>query len=196
TGDMRISGTCASLAGLEKALDENDALQIEYSIRRILLLHGIIALSGGIPLLYLGDEIGTLNDYTYRDDPVKANDSRWVHRPHFDWARAASRHDPAAVPGKIYLGLKQLLELRRAHEIFFGGKMRVRDTGSEHVFAFERHNGSRVLVLANFSETPQRIADAALRLQLTDAQILYGGELLLPALVLAPYAFIVAFSQP
>jgi amylosucrase len=191
TGDMRISGTCASLAGLEKALDENDALQIEYSIRRILLLHGIIMLIGGIPLLYLGDEIATLNDYTYRNDPAKAHDSRWVHRPRFDWQRAAHRHDPATVPGRIYLGLQALAALRRAHSIFSGGKMRVRDTGSDHLFAFERHNGTRVLVIANFSEMPQRVNDPMLRVQIMDGQPLHGGEYLAPDVVLAPYAFLV-----
>jgi len=191
TGDMRISGTCASLAGLEKALDENDALQIEYSIRRILLLHGIILLIGGIPLLYLGDEIATLNDYAYQNDPAKAHDSRWVHRPRFDWQRAARRHDPATVEGRVYHGLQALIALRRAHGIFSGGKMRVRDTGSDHVLAFERHNGTRVLVIANFSEMPQRVNDPMLRVQIMDAQPLHGGEYLAPDLVLAPYAFLV-----
>ncbi|MEJ5226200.1 MAG: alpha-amylase family protein, partial [Anaerolineales bacterium] len=85
TGDCRISGTCASLAGLEKALTEEGPPEVELAIRRILLIHGIILTVGGIPLLYLGDEIGTLNDYAYRDDPHKATDSRWVHRPRADW---------------------------------------------------------------------------------------------------------------
>jgi amylosucrase len=81
TGDCRISGTCASLAGLEKALHEEGEKEVELAIRRILLIHGIIITVGGIPLIYLGDEIGTLNDYTYRDDPAHERDSRWVHRP-------------------------------------------------------------------------------------------------------------------
>jgi glycosidase len=58
---------------------------VELAIRRILLIHGVILTVGGIPLIYLGDEIGTLNDYTYRDDPAHASDSRWVHRPRADW---------------------------------------------------------------------------------------------------------------
>ena len=81
TGDARISGTLASLAGLERALHTQDAGEIELAMRRILLLHGIILSVGGIPLIYLGDEVGTLNDYSYRDDPAKVDDSRWVHRP-------------------------------------------------------------------------------------------------------------------
>ena len=71
TGDCRISGTCASLAGLEKALIEETEHEVELAIGRILLLHGIIMTIGGIPLLYFGDEIGTLNDYSYRGDPFQ-----------------------------------------------------------------------------------------------------------------------------
>ena len=81
TGDARISGTCASLAGLEKALFEETAREVDLALRRILLIHGVILTIGGIPLIYLGDEIGTLNQYSYKNDPAKADDSRWVHRP-------------------------------------------------------------------------------------------------------------------
>ena len=71
TGDARISGTCASLAGLESALASRDLFQTELAIRRILLLHGIILTIGGIPLIYAGDEIGMLNDYSYQNDPTR-----------------------------------------------------------------------------------------------------------------------------
>ncbi len=81
TGDARISGTCAALAGLEQALQDGDAEGIDLSIRRILLLYSIVLSVGGIPLLYIGDEVGMLNDYAYRADPARADDSRWVHRP-------------------------------------------------------------------------------------------------------------------
>ncbi|RPH56271.1 MAG: amylosucrase, partial [Chloroflexi bacterium] len=76
TGDCRISGACASLAGLEKAVEEEGPGEVELAIRRILLIHGVILTAGGIPLIYLGDEIGTPNDYTYRDDPAHERDSR------------------------------------------------------------------------------------------------------------------------
>lgn len=190
TGDMRISGTCASLAGLEKALDENDAEQIEFAIRRILLLHGIIMLIGGIPLVYLGDEIATLNDYSFQEDRAKAYDSRWVHRPRFDWDNAAKRHDPTTVQGRVFMGLHALLGVRKSHALFSGGRMRVRDTGNDHVFAFERHNGARLIILANFSEQPQRINDPMLRVQTMDQRPRYGRDFIGADVVLAPYAFI------
>ena len=90
TGDCRISGTLASLAGLEKALDEGDEVELELAIRRILLAHGLIITLGGIPLIYLGDEIAQPNDYGFRLRPETAADNRWVHRPAFDWEGSAS----------------------------------------------------------------------------------------------------------
>ena len=81
TGDARVSGTCASLAGLEKALREASPQEVDLAIGRILLIHSVVLSMGGIPLIYLGDELGALNDYDYARDPHKAGDTRWVHRP-------------------------------------------------------------------------------------------------------------------
>jgi amylosucrase len=165
TGDCRISGTCASLAGLEKGLREETAAEVELAERRILLIHSVILSIGGIPLLYLGDETGTLNDYAHRDDPAKARDSRWVHRPYTDWDQMARRDDPTTVEGRVYGGLKRLIALRKECPAFGGGEMVVLDSGNPHVFGYVRQNdGARVLVLANFSEGEQRIAANALRL--------------------------------
>ena len=159
TGDCRISGTCASLAGLEKALEEDNPQQIELAIRRILLIHGVILTAGGIPLIYLGDEIGTLNDYSYRDDPAHERDSRWVHRPRADWEKYARRHDLNCIEGRVYLGLQNLIALRKAHDAFSGGDLEVVPTGNDHVLSYIRsHSGQRALMIANFSEDPQIIS--------------------------------------
>ena len=156
TGDMRISGTGASLAGLERALAEGSSAGVETALNRILLIHSVIISIGGIPLLYLGDEIGQLNDYRYRDDPAKHDDSRWVHRPAMDWEKAARRHDPATVEGRLYERLCQLITLRQQHPVFAGGDMHVAETRSDHVFGYERrHAGQRLLALANFSDQEQ-----------------------------------------
>ncbi len=158
TGDCRISGTCASLAGLEKALSEEGPAEVELAIRRILLIHGLILTVGGIPLLYLGDEIGTLNDYSYQDDPAKAHDSRWVHRPKTDWERYARRHDPQTIEGRVYHGLRQLIQLRKENEVFSGHDLRVLETDNVHALGFERRFESRrALVFANFSEQEQTL---------------------------------------
>ena len=163
TRDMRISGACASLAGLEKALQQ--ATETELAIRRILLIHSVILSIGGIPLIYLGDEIGALNDYGYRDDPAKADDSRWVHRPAADWGKIARRSDENSVQGQIYIQLRHLIGLRKQNPAFAGGETDVIDTGNPHVLGYVRqHETERVLILASFSENEQRVVANELRL--------------------------------
>lgn len=167
TGDARISGSLASLAGLEAALQkEGNESEIDLAIRRILLLHGIILSIGGIPLLYLNDEIGVLNDYTYRGNPAHAHDSRWVHRPLTDWAQMGRRQDPTTAEGCIFQGLAHLIALRKAHPVFAGSRMQVAPLDNGHLFAYVRANqGQRLLVVANFSERPQPMDPNELRLR-------------------------------
>jgi glycosidase len=155
TLDMRISGTTASLSGLEKALLEDDAKQIEHALRRIILIQGITLAAGGIPLIYLGDELATCNDYSYRNDPAHADDSRWLHRPQMDWSRAQRRDDPATPEGDVYQALKHLIKLRKATPLFANGETQFLNTGSFHVLGFTRHRD--LLILANFSEREQTI---------------------------------------
>ncbi len=195
TGDCRISGTAASLAGLEKAIEDRDPFQIEMSIRRILLVHAIILTVGGIPLLYLGDEVGTLNDHSYLNDPHHARDSRWIHRPVADEKRYAVRNDASTVPGKVYQGLKSLIELRRNFPAFAGGDLATLQVGNQHVLGYERrHNGHRMVILANFSEFPQSIASNMLKADKNRpmASIFGFGDQPHPDLItLEPYAFVV-----
>jgi glycosidase len=174
TGDVRISGTCASLAGLEKALKEETIREVNLAIRRILLIHGIILTIGGIPLIYLGDEVGLLNDYSYRYDPTKVNDSRWVHRPISDWDKINRRLESDTLEGKIYTGLQRLIRLRLDNPVFTGQEIQVINTGNPHVLSYVRlHDHQRALVFANFSEEAQDLPGNLLRMyglgdQLTD----------------------------
>ena len=195
TGDCRISGTCASLAGLEKALREQGPDEVELAIRRILLIHGVILTAGGIPLIYLGDEIGTLNDYSYQDDPAHREDSRWVHRPKANWERYAKRHDPETIEGRVYLGLKKMIDLRKGYEAFAGGDLRIVRTANDHVVGFIRScNADRALIFANFSEAPQMIEAGVLEnLPPHMWTPIYGTTPLRPGqpLEMAPLEFIV-----
>lgn len=164
TGDARVAGTLASLAGLEQALQGGDEGEVELALRRILLLHSIILSIGGIPLLYLGDEWGTLNDYDYARDPAKLDDSRWVHRPASDWKRAAQRHDANGVTGRIFQGLVRLIQLRKGLRALWDGALQVVDSGNPHLLGYIRqHEGERLLVVANFSEQPQALDANRLR---------------------------------
>jgi amylosucrase len=161
TGDARVSGMMASLCGLEKALQDNDAREIELSIGRILLIHSVILSIGGIPLVYLNDEIGLLNDYTYENEPGHALDNRWVHRPQTDWTLMEKRHDPTTIEGRIFAGLLRLIHLRKSLPVLADAAMKLAYTGNPHVFGYLRGSAAqpthRLLALANFSERPQTL---------------------------------------
>jgi amylosucrase/maltose alpha-D-glucosyltransferase/alpha-amylase len=164
TGDARVSGTCASLTGIEKALAEQDDAELELAIQRTLLIHGVIITMSGIPLLYLGDEIAMLNNYGYDKDPAKVGDSRWLHRTQFDQERAEQRRDLSSVPGRIYQGLLRLIQLRGQNMAFSRGETEFVETGNKHVFGYFRSNEhNTAFVLANFSEQEQRLEARRLR---------------------------------
>ncbi len=149
TRDMRISGTAASLAGLEQALATHNAEHREHALKRLRLIHSVILSVQGIPLIYLGDELATLNDYSYEQDAGKAADSRWVHRPRFDWKHAESRHDPSTPAGYLFSALQAMIALRK-REAAFLGETRFFWTNTPHVLGYTC--GGKICVLANVSE--------------------------------------------
>ena len=163
--DRRVNGSLASLAGLETAVTNANWSEVAMAIRRILLLHNLIFAYGGIPLIYMGDEIGLLNDHSYLEDDNLANDSRWIHRPFMDWQKAEERHDPHTITGRIYSGLCQLIEARQRTEVLHA------ETAvtpiwphNDHVLGLLPHNPrGRLLILANVTEQPQTISRDRLR---------------------------------
>ncbi len=162
TGDSRISGSLASLVGLQYASETGDMEALENAIKIILLLNSMILSFGGIPLLYYGDEIGTLNDDSYLDDPHKMDDNRWVHRPKLNWEKAEKRHTPGATEYEIFNGIKKLITIRQEINVFadFNNRELV-DVGNPNLFVFSRFNpqksNDRVLVVANFNNKPQTL---------------------------------------
>jgi len=113
TLDRRISGTLASLAGLEQALEVGEPRRIDDAVARILMLHAVMLGWGGVPLLYMGDELAMLNDYGFADDPDHAADNRWVHRPRMDWElAAAAAAEPESPAGRVNAGLRHLVHVR------------------------------------------------------------------------------------
>ena len=141
------------------ALDEQNEHEIDIAIRRILLLHSIILARGGIPLIYMGDEVGLLNDTSYLDDPGKAQDSRWLHRPKMDWTKAARRNDPGSVEERLFAGLLKLIKVRKSNPVMHNFALHQPSwTDNEHVLALGRmrHDGN-LLLLANFDEHPQSV---------------------------------------
>ncbi|MCW2531258.1 MAG: alpha amylase catalytic region [Blastococcus sp.] len=165
TGDARISGSTASLCGIEEALERGDDAAVEAGVRRLVLLYSVAYSFGGIPLLYMGDELALRNDTGYLADPERAPDNRWMHRPPMDWAAAARRTDPAALEGRVFGWMQRLGEVRRALPALRGGaECTVLDVGNDAVLAWRRrHPRSGSFVgLANFSRAPQTVdADTA-----------------------------------
>ena len=162
TGDARISGTLASLIGLESAIESGNEHAIDEAINIILLLNAIILSFGGIPLLYYGDEIGTLNDYSYQEDEHKLQDSRWIHRPSIDWQKAELRNQPGTVENRIFTALKKLIAVRKEVPAFADFNSReLLEVDNPHLLAYAHfdhlHASSRVLVVGNFDAVPQHL---------------------------------------
>lgn len=148
TGDCRVCGTAASLAGIEA----EDAGGID----RLILLYGIAFSAGGIPLISLGDEVGQLNDHSYKETPGQAGDQRWVGRPMRPDALYDQREDPTTIPGQIFARMKQLIAARRAAPGLAGNAIRPFDTQNPHVLGYVRSSADQdIFVLANFADTPQ-----------------------------------------
>lgn len=185
TGDRRIAGSMAALVGLEYGLETGDERIIEDSVRQILLLHSLILSFGGLPLIYYGDELGTVNDFAYLEDPHKKGDSRWVNRPVIDWDKAAQRHCPGTVQYSIFNALKRMIAVRKETEVFADLNNRTLiELANPHLFAFERYNyynnNEKVVVIVNFDSSPQllRLEDVASlgNLPSTSFVDLYTGE--------------------
>ncbi|GAA2564803.1 alpha-amylase family protein [Pseudonocardia hydrocarbonoxydans] len=141
TGDARISGSTAALCGISEARERGDAAALEAALRRFVLLHAVTFAWGGVPLIYMGDELAQDNDTSYLDDPALAGDNRWMHRPYFDDAAAARRHDPATVEGRVFGWMKALSAARASlPALHAAGAGRVLDVDSPHVLAWHRRH--------------------------------------------------------
>jgi amylosucrase len=166
TGDRRTSGTMASLAGLEDALAAGDPELVDLAVRRILLGHALIFGYDGVPLLYMGDELGLLNDHGYLDDPARAADNRWLHRPAMDWDLAGRRAEPGTVAQRIFSALAALAEARRrTPQLHAATPVEVVDLQQPQLFAFlRRHPLGTLVAVHNVTEQPQQVSPMALYL--------------------------------
>jgi amylosucrase len=160
TGDARISGSAAALCGISDALARDDAVALELGIRRLVLLHAVTFAWGGVPMIYSGDELAQGNDETYLADPALAADNRWMHRPYFDDAAAARRHDPDSLEGRVFGWLVALGAIRRRlPALHAAADTTVIDVGSPHVLGWRRRHprSGWFIGLANFAEHPVAI---------------------------------------
>ena len=153
-GDARLCGTTASLCGIERFGFEGDEEGVDRAIRYDITLHAFMFSQSGIPVVYSGDEIGMLNDYSYKNDPDKAADSRYIHRGDFRWDLAENRHRPDTVQGKLFPVLDKLEHIRASHSVFNSDvPLRTLDTWDSSILALVRENDTEKFIgIYNFSE--------------------------------------------
>lgn len=189
TGDARFCGTTASMCGIEKAGFEQDEAGMERAIRMDVMLHAYMFMQSGIPVLYSGDEIAQVNDYTYKENPDKAADSRYLHRGAMNWALAGNISDPDTVEGKLFGQLGQLEQIRKTEKAFVSNAdMWTIDTKDMAVLCIGRYfEGDKVVGLFNFSEY-----DKTVRLQKNDedyVDLISGEKISISEIPLSAYGF-------
>ena len=164
TGDSRISGTAASLCGIEAALEAEDPDRLAAGIRRLESMYAVAFSFGGIPLIYMGDELAIRNDPGWARDPARRHDNRWMHRPAMDWAAAARRGDLQSLEGRVFAAIRGLADARRSLlALRSGGITEILPTENRSVLAYRRVHprSAPFLSLTNFSDITQA-ADAGI----------------------------------
>lgn len=189
SGDARFCGTTASMCGVEKAGFEQDEEAMERALRRDVTLHAYMFMQSGIPVLYSGDEVGQVNDYSYKDDPDKAADSRYLHRGKMDWKLAEQISDQDSVAGRIFGQLDLLEKIRRSSQAFtVEADARTLDTGDDNVLGIGRVYGDEeILGIFNFSEYNKEVSVNGVEGTYTD--MLTGEQLSPEKIPLPAYGF-------
>lgn len=141
TQDARFCGTTASMCGIEKAGFEHDEEAMNAAVREDIMLHAYMLTQSGIPMLYSGDELGQVNDYSYKNDPEKCTDSRYIHRGKLPWELAEDKEDVTTVQGNIFQTLDRLEKIRR-QEITFDK--------DANVYTYDVHDDSILCVLREY----------------------------------------------
>ena len=196
TGDARISGMAASLCGIESAAAAGDQAELALALRRLESMYAVVFSFGGIPLIYMGDELAMPNDPGWAEDPAHAQDNRWMHRPRMDWARAARRGDPSSVAGRAFTALQGLARARQELlALRSGGTTEIMPAGNRAVLAYRRVHprSAPFLSLTNFSDFSQSVdAEIVARAGLTRPRLAHGStavDLGAPRVELEPWSF-------
>ncbi len=154
SGDARFCATTASMCGIEKAGFEQDDAAMERAIRFDVTLHAYMFMQSGIPVLYSGDEIAQVNDYSYKEDQNKADDSRYIHRGKMNWENAAKIDHPETVEARVFTSLNKLEEIRKSEKAFvsYADSWTI-DTWDAGILGMGRYyDGDKIIGLFNFSE--------------------------------------------
>jgi len=160
TGDVRISGMAASLCGIEAALEAGEPGALTAAIRRLESMYAVAFSFGGIPLIYMGDELALRSDSGWAADQAHEHDNRWMHRPLMDWEAAARRHDPNSIEGRVFAAIAGLADARRSLlALRSGGRTELLPTENRSVMAYRRAHprSAPFLALTNFSDVDQAV---------------------------------------
>ena len=157
-GDARLCGTTASLCGVEAARYEQDDAKLDWALREDIMLHAYMFTLSGVPVLYSGDEIAQENDYSYHKNPLKAADSRYLHRGDMNWKAAELRHDVSKPEGRVFQALREIEKLRAEHRVFDGmADTWVVETRDDAVLGIGRYyQGEKLIGVFNFAAEPRR----------------------------------------
>ena len=155
TLDARTVGTTASLIGLDSAKDPKER---EMAIRRFRLIYGTVFALKGLPLLNSGDEIGMLNDDDYVNDPEKADDSRYLHRPRFDWEKEKKIRRNGTTESRLFSIINELEGIRNGSPLFEpDAEVFTWDSHNDKVFAIRRRSEDKTLLAVfNYSHEVQK----------------------------------------
>lgn len=154
TQDARFCGTTASMCGVESAEFENDQVKLDAAVRLDIMLHAYMLAQSGIPMLYSGDEIGQVNDYSYKEDSDKAGDSRYIHRGRFRWELAEKKADRTSMQGKIFTALDKLEHIRKKEAVFeASANVNLYDVHNDSVLCIRREKEGEIFFgIFNFSD--------------------------------------------
>ncbi len=197
TMDARNCGTMASLCGLENALVRKDNYQKELALKRMHLINGLIMSMTGIPLIYSGDELATLNNHDFKMDEKKSHDTRWLHRSKFDWSVVEHLDNHELSSTQVFNQLKRMIEVRKSNSIFDGDirTYSLELNKKEVLGTMKRDEDGFLIGVYNFSEDRQFISVQALR-EASDSTVLKdllqgkSIDLTKESLVLGPYEYL------
>ena len=192
TGDGRISGSAASLCGIDLALEQNDRVHLDIACRRLELMYAVAYAFGGIPLLYMGDELGLRNDHSYLTNPAHRDDNRWMHRPVMDWTVTERRRQDGTLESRLFAMFAELARDRASCDALHGaGRVELPDSTDPRVLALVRRHPERgsFAMVANFG--PATVPVHLPTLGLEGAQMVRnrGAALTAATMTLPPFAY-------
>lgn len=148
-GVPSLNGMAASLCGTETGAS---------GLARLTLLYGLCFALDGTPVIYMGDEVGLENDDSYRDDPARAGEGRWLQRPGMDWSLASEASQGFGASARLYAAMTRFARMRARYPGFADpSPARVDADQPDAVLSLRRGRGAdTVQILANFGDSPSR----------------------------------------